>query len=156
MWQYSAIPNLPCRARIHLFAPLPSQNSFTGSCTSRININFLLLNAGAATYEPPLGEICRPEPHVRSCPCVPCVLLAWGAPRLCFQGRRACRGGYLYSSYFAHFVSFVELLKLMEFGFYGWRAPTSLLFLFSSLPPFQRLAPVWTVTYNFTCLREHT
>ena len=39
------------------------------------------------------------------------------APRLCFQGRRACRGGYLYSSYFAHFVSFVELLKLMEFGF---------------------------------------
>ena len=78
MWQCSAIPTLPCRARIHLFAPLPSQNSFTGSCTSRININFLLLNAGAATYEPPLGEICRPEPHVRSCPCVSCVLLAWG------------------------------------------------------------------------------
>ena len=48
MWQCSAIITLPCRARIHLFAPLPSQKSLAGSSTSRLNINLDLLNAGTA------------------------------------------------------------------------------------------------------------
>jgi hypothetical protein len=48
MWQCSAIITLPCRARIHLFAPLPSQKALAGSSTSRLNINFDLLNAGTA------------------------------------------------------------------------------------------------------------
>ena len=56
-------------------------------------------------------------------------------------------------------LSFVELLKLMEFGFYGWRALTSLPFLFSPLPPFQTLVKLvkgLDFTYYFTRLREHT
>ena len=39
-------------------------------------IYIILPNTSAATYEPLLGELCRPEPHVRSCSRVTCVLLA--------------------------------------------------------------------------------